>query len=280
MLVKRINGQRVLRFSNLNYEAAISHLKNPSCGGVRQIVTTNDTGDSKKGLVDKHPEIRQGFDGLMDEVFGHHVIHLIRPLHGSEIKVMPPDINHENQEFKCDGLIETVHLDPMRPRTWKPAILACTTGDCPFIIFSAEFFTPEYDPIGLIGLVHSGWRGCAENIVGKAIAQVAQLGCQLSKLRIGLWGGICQKCYQVDEKVWRQLLHYQRFLKPSKIAWHWQLNLRGIVRQQLLEAGIRPAQIRSSLFCSHCQREINGQPILFSHRRNELARNGLFIGRV
>jgi len=252
---------RVIKFSTLGGQ------------GVKHLITLNDVKCVKEGLNNGSAVLLD----LLEEHFGHKVYYRIRPEHDDQVLVVPPSINDESQDFNCDGLIYTMHLAPRRKRTWHPAILASNTGDCPHIFFHADYRTREHDPVRLVGLVHSGWRGCAKNIIGKAIRRVENLLCPLGNLRIGFWGGICTKCYEVDEAVWKNLVPYHRHLHRGKDKKHWMLDMRGIINQQLVQAGIKPWQIETSMLCSHCQREQNGKHVLFSHRRGEPHRNGLFI---
>lgn len=252
---------RVIKFSTLGR-------------GVRHIITLNELLCTKEGLNNGSAILLN----LLEEHFGHRIYYRIRPEHSDTIIVVTPSDGDKSQDFYCDGLIYVMHLAPRRKRTWHPAILASNTGDCPHLILHATYLTPEHDPVRLIGLIHSGWKGCVKNIAGKAIKQLAELGCPVEKLRIGLWGGICPKCYEVNESIWKKLLPYHHHLHPGRDKKHWQLDLRGLITQQLIQAGIKPQQIETSMLCSYCQRERNGNHVLFSHRRGESYRNGIFIG--
>jgi len=253
---------RVIKFSTLGGR------------GVRHLITLNDVKCVKEGLNNGSPELL----GLLREHFGHDTIFRMRPEHNDRVLVVPPNIGGKSQSFNCDGLMYSVHLAPKNDRMWKPAILTSNTGDCPHILIHGDFLTEKHDPIRVIGLVHSGWSGCAKNIVGNAMKQVTEnLGCPLKNLRVGLLGGICVRCYEVGEDVWKKMIPYHRHFHKGRDKKHWQLDLRGVITQQLIQAGIRQKQIETSMLCSHCQRERNGKHVFFSSRRGETGRNGLFI---
>jgi copper oxidase (laccase) domain-containing protein len=259
--VKKIAGARCVKFRSLRYS------------GAKHLITTNDAGCVKKGRIEGSARL----SNLLLEAFGNDVTHFIIPEHGDRVLHVPAYIDGRSQMFRCDGLIHTIDLRPSKPRTWKPAVASCATADCQFVMFSADYLSPDLDSLRSIGLIHSGWRSCVKNIVGKAMAMLKQFGCPMSQLQVGLWGGICPKCYVVDEPVWKQLLPYHRYFTPAADPKHWHLDLRGIVRQQLLDAGVKPRQISTSMFCSHCQRERNGNHVFASHRRGDAERNGIFI---
>ena len=241
--------------------------------GVKQVITTTDSGCAKEGVINGDARLM----AALKEHFGHTTIYFIRAQHGDKVLVVPPSLDKTSQQFECDGLIYVMSLTPGKKRDWQPAILDCTTGDCPHLLITADYLTPDHLPVRLIALVHSGWRGCAKNIVARAMEQIRELGCPLPKLRIGLWGGICTPCYIVDVAVWKELLPYHRYFTPAGDPHHWHLNLRGVIKNQLAQFGIKPTQIETSMFCSKCHRQADGKHFLFSHRRNELARNGVFI---
>jgi len=261
--VKEINGMRFLKFSTLSRR-----------GGVKHLITTTDSGCAKEGMLTEDDRLMS----VLKEHFGHATVYFIRAQHGDKVLVVPPSLNETSQQFECDGLIYVMSLFRGKERrNWQPAILACTTGDCPHLFITADYLASNHLPVRLVALVHSGWRGCAKNIVARAMEQIRELGCPLPKLRIGLWGGICTPCYIVDVAVWKELLPYHRYFTPAGDPHHWHLNLRGVIKNQLAQFGIKPTQIETSMFCSKCHRQADGKHFLFSHRRNELARNGVFI---
>ena len=59
-----------------------------------------------------------------------------------------------------------------------------------------------YEPLKrIIGLVHSGWRGTAENIVSNAIKLMQKYGAESRNIRCFLGPAIGKCCYEVDREV-------------------------------------------------------------------------------
>lgn len=205
-------------------------------------------------------------DYLADFFGGVNNIHAVAAQHGDEIIVLGgPSLEEERAIYKCDALF---HVQPKNRILNK--ILSFTTGDCPYILIEGE-----NKDFRIVGGAHSGWRGTALNIVGQSIAQTYMLGFASYQLKIALWSGICKDCYEVGKDVKLALRHHKEGFKMSKRG-AWKLNLAQIIRKQLNAAGIKDDQIIESGICPHCHRD-NESHLLYSHRRGELERNGLFI---
>ena len=140
-------------------------------------------------------------------------------------------------------------------------------------------------------LVHSGWHGTALNIAARAITTITkEWGFSKHSLQIGLWPGICSKCYEVGPNVCNLLSKYSRYfndfhIDPETKESRWQLDLAGAIRQQLNEAGINNSRIEAAdKFCSCCSLDKNNRPRFPSYRRaccnlseDRTERSGLFI---
>ncbi len=111
-----------------------------------------------------------------------------------------------------------------------------------------------------VAAVHAGWRGTSAGIAGEAVRALAHLGADPSTLVAAIGPSIRPCCYQVDARV--------RDVFAAAPAWpaaeagfapdgpgHWRLDVAGINRRQLEEAGLRPDQIFDAGLCTACDRE-------------------------
>ncbi|HGY54867.1 MAG TPA: peptidoglycan editing factor PgeF [Caldithrix abyssi] len=134
---------------------------------------------------------------------------------------------------RCDGLI-TVQ---------KNVFLSVQTADC----FPVFIFDPKQE---VVALVHSGWRGTARNICGKAVGMMKdQFGSRAEDLLAAIGPGVQQTCYQVDEET--AACFQDKYLIPDGIG-HYKLDVQGCIVGQLKEAGIPIAQMEIDRACTHC----------------------------
>jgi YfiH family protein len=130
--------------------------------------------------------------------------------------------------------------------------LGVFTADClPIILF---------DPVqGVVGIVHTGWRGTARAICRKALKEMTETYDSISKNILAAMGpciGPC--CYEVDGPVkevyakaglpW-ELLSYPRGRK------RWSLDLPRANTYLLKVAGMREENIHRLELCTSCHRD-------------------------
>lgn len=119
--------------------------------------------------------------------------------------------------------------------------------------------------------IHSGWRGTAARIVPEAIAAMARKGAAPAELKLAIGPAISGPVYQVSDSVARQVLATISSLlhsdippvtypdsTPNKI----RLDLRAVVAQQAIEAGVLRHNIGISPHCTYGDAER-----FFSYRR-------------
>ncbi|MCD4694452.1 laccase domain-containing protein [bacterium] len=137
----------------------------------------------------------------------------------------------------------------------KVATIGFTTGDCPILIG-----TDEENSF----VIHSGIYGSKINISGNLLWKLnINKQIDIKKIKITIWGGICPKCYEVGQE-WEDT--FPGYVKNGF------LNLRGVIMEQIIEAGINIENISlASNMCSH------ESPDLFSHRGGDKERNLVFI---
>lgn len=126
-----------------------------------------------------------------------------------------------------------------------------------------------------VGLGHAGWRGTLEGMSGRLVdAMAGAFGCRASNLLAAISPSIGPCCYEVGESVlqplrqqrpqdWKELIREQ-----ASGAAHfdlWETN-----RRQLVEAGVKPENVKCAELCSACRTDL-----FYSHRK-EAGRTGRF----
>ncbi|MBN2425535.1 MAG: peptidoglycan editing factor PgeF [Calditrichaceae bacterium] len=132
--------------------------------------------------------------------------------------------------------------------------LTIQTADCfPVFLFDSKQ--------NAVGLVHSGWRGAAQNIVGKTIQSMRDYyNCKPENISTAIGPGIQQNCYQVDRKTAAYFTN--AVLKPDGEN-HYLLDLQLTIINQLINYGIPADQIETDGRCTHCEKEL-----FYSYRRD------------
>jgi hypothetical protein len=175
-------------------------------------------------------------------------------------------------------------------------LLAVQTADCvPILLADAKH--------GAVAAVHAGWRGTLKRIAAKALGRMRmEFGTRPGDVVAALGPGIGRCCYEVGPEV-AQAFHTQ-FAKAEEwfegpfaklasgedrppLKWLWRtapghdppppcvhLDLAAANRWQLLEAGLKPANLVASDLCTACRTDL-----FFSHRR-EAGRTGRLLAVI
>ncbi len=152
---------------------------------------------------------------------------------------------------ECDALItDTPNL-----------FLTVQTADC----FPVFVFDPQNK---VTAIIHSGWRGTAQNIVGKTIRAMREtFRCSPENILVGIGPGVQKSCYQIDEKTAQYF--DKQFLSPDGPG-HFKLDLLEAIVFQLTEQGVLPGHVERDATCTHCATDE-----YFSYRRD-----GNYSGRM
>ena len=142
-------------------------------------------------------------------------------------------------------------------------VLLMVFADCVPIFFA--------DPIQrAVGLAHSGWRGTAANVAGKTARRImGEFDCDRSNLFAAIGPSISAERYTVDIEVVKALTDAwpggssTPILPTSEFRSQFQINLRLIVFDQLVDAGVLPENIS---VCDECT--FRNKKDFFSHRRD------------
>lgn len=116
-----------------------------------------------------------------------------------------------------------------------------------------------------IALLHAGWRGVAEGILERGLAELAGSE-DPSELFVHLGPSICGRCYEVGPEVF-EALDRPRPAAPNPI------DLRAVLAERAVEAGVEPSHVSLSERCTRCE-----GGVFFSHRGGDAGRQIAFLG--
>ncbi|MFH1136656.1 MAG: polyphenol oxidase family protein [Pseudomonadota bacterium] len=129
-----------------------------------------------------------------------------------------------------------------------------------------------YDPVSKnLAVVHSGWRGSVQNILGKTARRMKdELGARPENMLAGIspsLGPCCAEFVNFRDELPREFWDYGR----GSLFDFWAIS-----RDQLVDAGLRPENVEYSNMCTKC-----GSEGFFSYRgEGRTGRFGLAAGRI
>jgi len=140
-------------------------------------------------------------------------------------------------------------------------ILLIQTADC-VPIFIVDNFQ------GLMGLVHSGWRGTYRSIIKSALSIFLDKGSKKNNIMLYLGPSIKQCCYQVKEDVSKYFSNRHITIKNNILY----LNLLEKIKDDIISMGIDNNNIYSSEICTFEDKKY------YSYRRGDEGRTYSAIG--
>ena len=185
-----------------------------------------------------------------------------KQVHLDQVRVVTADdagkgVDRE-RDYEADALITNVPGIP----------LAVFTADCTPILF--------YDPVKrVIGACHAGWRGTALGIAAKTVARMEEVyGCNAADLRCAIGPCISHCCFETRSDVPEAMVKALGARAERYITDHgdgsYHVDLKGINRLWLEDAGVDSGHIEVSEDCTCCQ-----ENLYFSHRRTGLPRGAM-----
>ncbi|HMA21612.1 MAG TPA: polyphenol oxidase family protein, partial [Gemmatimonadaceae bacterium] len=216
--------------------------------GIRAFTTTREAGTFSLSGPDPVGEVMSRWTGLQDQLspFARRTV-IGRQVHGSNV------ITHRGG---WEGLLRTGEADGHLAAE-RGIVLTVSIADC-VPIFIAH-------PSGIVGLLHSGWRGTVARIVDAGINAFGRLGLPPDELKVHLGPSICGRCYEVSADVRAQLTG-----QPVNRAGN--VDLRSLIAEHARELGV--TDISVSPDCTKCDNDR-----YFSHRAGDAGRQlGVIVG--
>ena len=218
--------------------------------GIRAFTTTREAGTFSLSGPDPVGEVMSRWTGLQDQLspFARRTV-IGRQVHGSNV------ITHRGG---WEGLLRTGEADGHLAAE-RGIVLTVSIADC-VPIFMAH-------PSGIVGLLHSGWRGTVGRIVDAGINAFGRLGLPPDELKVHLGPAICGRCYEVSADVRAQLTG-----QPVNRAGN--VDLRSLIAEHARELGV--SDISVSPDCTKCDNDR-----YFSHRAGDTGRQiAVIVGGI
>lgn len=260
----REGERQYLTFPQLDDYEELRHLFTTRHGGVSQgHCATWNFGERH---LDTDENILQNFE-LLGQVLGADTDQMVTSAqtHTTNIRTVTAEdlgkgVVRERDYRDIDGLVTDERN------------LTIITGhaDCNAIFF--------FDPLKqVIGLAHSGWRGTLAGIGAAMVSKMkTEYGCQPSDIIAGIGPSLCQDCFEVDEDVALAFFDadeaYRQFADRRGCKFH--IDLKGIIRHDLLAAGLAEGNLSDMKLCTKCNKEM-----FFSHRGHQ-GRRGLMVAAM
>lgn len=204
--------------------------------GINTSTETTDLDENYKNLLQ--------FLGLQE-----NSIALANQVHGTNIEIVDQPGIYEN----TDGLITKI---PDLP-------IGIQVADCAAVLIADDI-------CGVIGAFHAGWRGAISNIIPKGLDVMKSIGGELVNYKIYISPCISEARFEVGEEVAEQFPDFfvdrSTYSKPH-------VDLKGFLTHQLIDAGIKMAQIEISTSCTMQDERY------FSYRR-EREKAGRMLGLI
>ncbi|MCL2350097.1 MAG: peptidoglycan editing factor PgeF [Defluviitaleaceae bacterium] len=256
------NGLKYFVFENLT-AAGVRHCFSSRIGGVSGGVYSSLNLGLNNG--DDAAAVRENFERICGAAcFDINNVIVSNQKHGIIVEKIDVAFGEMRQlADEADGLM-----------TDKPNIVLTTYyADCVPLLF--------YDKnSGAVANAHAGWRGCADDMAGAAVAAMVKEYATCAKdLLVGIGPSICKGCFEVDkdvaDKFKKQLPFSDKFVYNSIDKQNkYHVDLWQVCRGSLLAAGVLQENIEIAGLCTYELDEL-----FFSHRRDGMPR-GNMIGMI
>lgn len=260
----RKGERQYLTFPQLDDYEELRHLFTTRHGGVSQgHCATWNFGERH---LDTDENILQNFE-LLGQVMGADTDQMV-----TSAQTHTTNIRTVTAEDRGKGVVRERDYRDIDGLVTDERNLTIITGhaDCNAIFF--------FDPLKqVIGLAHSGWRGTLAGIGTAMVSKMkTEYGCQPSDIIAGIGPSLCQDCFEVDEDVALAFFDadeaYRQFADRRGCKFH--IDLKGIIRHDLLAAGLAEGNLSDMELCTKCNKEM-----FFSHRGHQ-GRRGLMVAAM
>lgn len=146
----------------------------------------------------------------------------------------------------------------------KGLVLVTAHADCVPVFF--------YDRAKeVVALVHSGWKGTLENISKNTIELMKNdFDCKTNDIIVCVGASICYNCFEVENDVLNMFLDkydvsidYYKEKESLDCNQKYLIDLKKIIKYQLLEEGVLDNNIEVTDVCTMCTEDM-----FFSHRKH------------
>lgn len=257
------DGVEFVQFNNLiKYSNVVTHCFTTRRGGVSKNeyeslnMAFNKT-DDRINVEENYKRIANaiGID-INNIVFSNQV-------HDNKIRVV-------NKDDRGKGIIrqsDIMGFDGLVTNDEEVALVTFYADCVPVFLF---------DPVKMvISLVHSGWRSTVKEISKEAIKKMVEVyGSNPRDIEAAVGPSIGKCCFEVGDEVYeefnRNISYSGKFSEQVNNKWH--IDLPSIIKDNLLDEGLKESNILLSNICTKCNKDI-----FFSHRGDN-GRTGTLVG--
>lgn len=183
------------------------------------------------------------------------LIHM-KQIHSNILHVVNDEDDFNNPPT-CDALITNKLNTP----------LMVMVADCSPILFYD-------DKKKVIAVAHAGRKGAFKNIIKSVLKSFkSDFSSDISALHVAIGPSICKPCYEVGVEIYKEAKDMQLEYAIEKRDNSYYLDIRKILKKQLLDMGVKEKNIDISDECNCCKNDK-----YFSYRKNK--NTGRFAGII
>lgn len=195
---------------------------------------------TKYGASEGSPYSRE--DVIREQGLEHAGIVQPQQVHKDHIEVIMKKSEKPLRLADTDGLLTDI----------QGVLLTTVHADCIPVYF--------YDPIRrAIGLVHAGWRGTALGIGAKAVRMMKEhFQSDPGQILAYIGPGISACCFETGSEVYEEFKAEWSFIDEFARSYgeKYLIDLKGINKRQLCEAGLLEKNIQVSPHCTCCESKL------------------------
>ena len=246
---------RLIQSKLLNKFSNLTHAFTTKDGGVSNEIYSSlnlafHVADNKKSVEDNH---RLLADKLNYDI--RRLIHM-KQIHSDIVHMVTQEENF-NTPPTCDALITDKINTP----------LMVMVADCSPILFYD-------DKKKVIAVAHAGRQGTFKNIIKNVIESFKNnYGSNAEDILVTVGASIGECCYEVGPEIYEEAKKLNLEYSMTKKENSYYLNIRDILKNQLLSSGIKKKNLEISDECSCCKNNI-----YFSYRAQKTT--GRFCGLI
>ncbi len=218
--------------------------------GISAFTTTKEAGTFSLSSEAPVGDVMSRWTRLQDELSDKGRRSVIgRQVHGTTV------LTHRGG---WEGLLRTGEADGHVAEE-RGIVLTVSVADC-VPIFMAH-------PSGVVGILHSGWRGTSARIIDAGLRAFARLGHAPDEIKVHLGPAICGRCYEVSADVREQLT-------GQPVNRGGNVDLRSLIAEHAADSGVRDVTVSAD--CTKCDNER-----YFSHRAGDAGRQlGIIVAGI
>lgn len=199
----------------------------------------------EKELLRKKPAGTEGAKMRLISANQTHSDHVLALHRNEPLEKQLPGMRHESHDYEVDD-VDAFVTDR------RDISLLIQVADCQAVIL----YEPE---AGVLGMVHNGWRGSVQNIIGKTIAVMRdEFGADPSKIIAGIGPSIGPCCHyftdpkhELPEEFHRYILADVSVAGTGMSANGYRVDFLAASRDQLMREGVVAENIEFSNICTY-----------------------------